>query len=170
MLFKIMSLPTIIVGEKIPPNFTGIQKKYKSDNTSIDFEYIYKKGIKTRILHYYYLSGLRQFDIPLKNHKRNGIAKFYYDNTPQSLESELFYKNDTAEGLKKMYYVKGTLKTTIPYKKGKAEGLSKLYDMNGSIKAEILYKNNKPINGHLHTPTGDLIKMTTKDLHLWTSK
>ncbi len=93
----------------------------------------------------YYENGNLEWDIPMKDGKRHGVAKSYYKNG--TLKSESPFKNGEREGVMKSYYKNGALEEWFPFKNGKQDGVSKIYNpMTGALVVEVTFKNDKEIS------------------------
>ena len=57
-----------------------------------------------------------------------------------------FYKNNKREGVWKLYYQGGELKTIIPYLKGLKNGKVVIYDKGGTMVQTMVFKNGVLVN------------------------
>ncbi len=101
----------------------------------------------------YYEGGLYS-EIPYKNGKKDGIAKFYYKTG--ELYSESQFKNGKAVGVKKTYYKTGELYSVIQFKKGKKNGIEKHYDKSGKLLWEKLWEDGEPKSMRKYYKSGNL--------------
>ena len=131
---------------------SGSKTAYKVGIAKYTFNRPYKSGEKQLEVHYlngkregeakfYYQNGNLLAKGNYKDDKLNGLSKVYYENG--NLKREDNYKDDKREGLFKGYYENGDLKLEDNYKDGKKEGLSKVYYENGNIKIEGNFKDDK---------------------------
>ena len=69
--------------------------------------------------------------IRIQEDKKEGLCKLYYENG--NLKSESTFKNDKTEGLYKTYYENGNLKSEVTYKNDELERPVKNYNENGEL-------------------------------------
>jgi len=92
----------------------------------------------------------------IKNNKRNGPAKNYYENGKVSYE--FYYVNDKREGDVKWLFSDGKICTITPYKNDKRQGLGKRYYRSGKIAAETPYDKGEVEPGlKEYTENGKLV-------------
>ncbi len=146
-----------------------------------DFDYRYQNGWLEEIIQYdstgkvmydnqlqqgngpmifKHYSGKNQVEATYEHYMLNGLYKIYYfDGTVKSVA---YYKNDKRDSIYKEYYYGGTLKTEGRYKNGNKEGSWKYYHDNGKLSEEEVYSNGS-INGldKIYNEDGTIDKVIT---------
>ena len=87
-----------------------------------------------------------KYEIKLKNGKRNGLCKWWYENGQLSNENN--YKDGKKQGLCKWWYENGQLRSEGNHKDGKPDGLYKWWHENGQLKSEGNLIDEKPDGLH----------------------
>jgi antitoxin component YwqK of YwqJK toxin-antitoxin module len=72
-----------------------------------------------------------------KNGKRNGLCTYFFPNGKK--ETESYYRNDTLDGLSKVYRSYGGLRYEENFKDGKTHGFKKYYTVDGDLSEEQEY-------------------------------
>lgn len=94
---------------------------YYSDGT-LQFTATYnRKGELDGTVHEYYENGFLKAEIPYKNNKRHGLARFYYNNG--MLKGKIFYKRNNETGRMKFYSKDGVLVTKTKRNKRRLRSL-----------------------------------------------
>ncbi|MCJ8346133.1 hypothetical protein MJH12_11380 [bacterium] len=70
----------------------------------------------------------------------NGVVKINYSKG--TVKSKTTYKNGIKDGVSKLYFKNGRIKAKIFYKNGLKEGLAKSYFSNGKIKKKSQFKKD----------------------------
>jgi hypothetical protein len=113
-------------------------------------------GIEVRKT-YYEKSDVLKSEITVKNNKKNGPAKKYYDSG--ELHTLVHYVNSVKEGKTVWYYKNGNPYRVTKFKNGKKEGVRKIYYEEGKLQAEIPYSNDELQMGTKeYDKKGNLIK------------
>lgn len=94
-----------------------------------------------------------------------GITKVYYESG--KLKSEAPYKDNKIEGVVKCYYESGKLMSEIPYTANKKEGIEKVYRENGKMFATVTYASGSAISGLCHNTNGTTTSWTNAELTNW---
>lgn len=90
----------------------------------------------------YHVNGNLKSDLPLKDGKIHGTAKYYFNTG--SLREEVNFENDVKHGTAKEYFRNGKLYIVSEYVQGERTGWYKGYYANGQVEAEgWLLNNNK---------------------------
>ncbi|MDR2905080.1 MAG: hypothetical protein LBU73_03900 [Helicobacteraceae bacterium] len=118
--------------------------------------------------HLYYKDGVRGSTVPLKNGKREGVKKTFYDYNNGLLKEERPYKNGVTDGIVKTYdWYDGRLKQEVAWKNGAKEGEAKVFRENGKFFAVVTYKKDKAISGVCHLTNGQKVPLTGVELENW---
>jgi antitoxin component YwqK of YwqJK toxin-antitoxin module len=72
-----------------------------------------------------------------KDGKRNGLCTYFFPNGKK--ESESYYRNDTLDGLSKVYKIYGGLRYEENFKDGRTHGFKKYYSVDGELTEEQEY-------------------------------
>lgn len=103
---------------------------------------IHYKGKKEhgKSTYFYHKSSSVEMEIEMKNGKRNGEFRRYFENG--LLDTYCVYVNDSIEGLEVMYMPNGNKSQEYTYVHGRKNGPHKAYHIDGSIKIEGGFKND----------------------------
>jgi antitoxin component YwqK of YwqJK toxin-antitoxin module len=93
-----------LVIDAVDRPITGILKDYY-ENGKVNWEAVYKNGVKEGVQKFYFENGKLLQQTPYKNGKREGHETLYFENGKP--DQETFYKNDKAEGILKSYFRNG---------------------------------------------------------------
>lgn len=80
-----------------------------------------------------YLYAIENF----KDGKRNGLCTYFFPNGKK--ETESYYRNDTLNGLSKVYKIYGGLRYEENFKEGRTHGFKKYYSVDGDLAEEQEY-------------------------------
>ena len=118
----------------------GMVCTYALLNGNLIMEVPYKEG-KVEGIARYYSDGKLYSEMPFINGVLDGVNRFYYSSG--KLAEEATFKNFQLEGIQKVYNENGRLESETTYKNGKEEGIKKTYYDSGRLASEIPYKNDK---------------------------
>jgi len=96
-----------------------------------------------RLVKTIYASGKVESEINYSNNKRDGEARFYFENG--NLKRYLSYVNGKVDGLVKEYYENGKLKLSYTITNGKKEGPVSFFKDDGSFINDLTYEQGKRI-------------------------
>jgi antitoxin component YwqK of YwqJK toxin-antitoxin module len=127
----------------------GLEKNYYDGFMRfISSETFYKddriEGVQK--IYRYQLFGKREFEIPYKDGKKEGMSIGYHLNG--KVEYEIPYKDGKQEGVEREYYEDGKIKREIPYKNGEKDGVEKYYAENGAVTGVFPYESGKRVGEH----------------------
>lgn len=125
----------------------GVLKEYSEDG-KLSREIIYEKG-KAIFQREYFENGNLFQETPsfydrfglCEEGSGNGVEKVYYENG--QLRSIVYYKDRRKEGEQKIYGSNGNLYKIIHYKKGIREGVFERYNSFGGLRVSFLFENSK---------------------------
>ena len=89
----------------------------------------------------YYPDGILESEIPYKNGKIDGVARWYYLSERVSLE--INYKEGLKEGVMLRFSRSGKRESVENYKNDSLHGVSLKYNEEGILVSETLYENGK---------------------------
>lgn len=126
----------------------GEKKEVKirySNGEPQEVEYFHYEGnekiVSKRV--YYYPSGIKESEIELKDGKKHGKVKYYYNNGEKKLVEH--YKNGKLNGRSIKYYRSGKYSYEASWKDDLPHGKWIYYDQNGKKTSEQEFKNGKLI-------------------------
>jgi len=88
-----------------------------------------------------YSNGKLKYEVPLKDGKRHGVLRKYYESGTIQLKSR--WNNGVKEGKLISYYKNGQAGLIEPYNNGKIDGIVKNYDSLGNLVEMVTYKLGK---------------------------
>jgi antitoxin component YwqK of YwqJK toxin-antitoxin module len=89
-----------------------------------------------------------------------GLIKLYYPSG--ELKTQFIYKNDKRHGISLGYYKNGTLKDRGRYQEDKLDGVIRKYNSDGSLKAELIFKNDRQEGtSKIFFPSGEIQHLYT---------
>jgi hypothetical protein len=92
-----------------------------------------------------YSDGSIRAEIPMKNGKKDGLAKEFYQSG--KLFREIQYQEGVKEGLAKRYYENGQLAQETPYKNDKIHGVQRKFREDGKPASIAEYIDDEPCMG-----------------------
>ena len=100
-------------------------------------------GLVTGLVRKYYKSGKLESEIPVKNGRREGVSRAYF-NSNGKLYWQTTYSNGLVEGIDRSFYDTGSKRyESAPYLNGKRNGTSREWHKNGQLSDETVYANDK---------------------------
>ena len=97
---------------------------------------------KPRIERWYHPSGTAAAEIPYRNNRYEGIAKYYYEESG-ALQAEASYKDGRLSGHYRCYGKTGIVQCEQIYKDGQLDGVSRWYSESGTLLTLVSYRNGK---------------------------
>ncbi|MER2996532.1 toxin-antitoxin system YwqK family antitoxin [Pontibacter populi] len=97
----------------------------------------------------YYITNLKstpRSEGQLKNGRKEGLWRFWYDNDRKHLKEESYWNDGLLHGKKTMYWKNGNKWQIYNYQKGLRHGMFYNYDSGGGLSDSLLYANNKEVN------------------------
>lgn len=88
----------------------------------------------------FYLDGKKMSEGWYKGQLREG-KWVYYHKGGEKINSEEYYVNDKLDGIRKVFYISGSVSDVIPYKNGKMHGKVLMYSESGTVLKEENYAN-----------------------------
>jgi len=91
----------------------------------------------------YYASGNIRRITALRDSKKHGVEKLYFDSKDKKVSKESSYFTGTKHGRQMEFFDNGKIKSVVNYQNDKEHGLAKYYYTNGKVKSECRYKEGK---------------------------
>ena len=131
-------------------SYTGIAfANHKNGRLLREMELFNGEIIKHRNYYAYSTDSIPRikFETEMKNGKKNGIRRGWYDTGELKFESN--YKNNWNNGMSKNWYKNGKPEKEINFKLGVKVGTYKNWDINGVLVKERFYQQTTPTSSKL---------------------
>ena len=104
----------------------------------------YKDGLLDGEALFFYGENIVETETFFVSGKIDGKINIFSRKGTQLLNG--FYKDNKREGVWRLYYQSGELKTVIPYLKGVKNGEVLIYDKGGMVVQNLIFKNGMLVN------------------------
>ncbi len=121
----------------------GEWKYYNLVNGLLESKTYYENGLQTKILESYFKNGRLKESIAIKDDKKQGPYKEYFNIG--GISSELNYINNVGEGEVNLYHENGKLKAKYFIENNEAVGKYNSYDIDGMLISTLILKEGESI-------------------------